>query len=461
MHLDRRVLIQLAFFVVITVVGGSVMVFRYMDLPNLLFGVGHYRVTVQLPATGGLYKNANVTYRGTDVGRVLDVRLTDSGVDADLSLESSIRIPRNLDAQVHSQTAIGEQYVALLPRGGQGPALANGDVIPLDRASVPPDINTLLDATNRGLEAIPGDNLNTAVNEAATAVGGLGPELSRLVRASTTIAIDAQQNLDSITTLIDGAKPVLDSQTDTAGPIRTWAANLAAITGQLQNQDVAVRGVITRGGAAADEVRQLFDRMQPTLRVLLANLVSIDGVALTYQPNLEQILALVPEAVADVQGAGLANRNSNQGYRGSYLSFNLNINLPPPCTTGFLPAQQQRVPSETDYPDRPAGAFYCRIPQDSMFHVRGARNLPCETRPGKRAPTVRMCESDENYVPLNDGWNWKGDPNATTTGQSVPQVTPESTPTPPASSTGSATPASPLPTGPPTWQSMLTPAEGR
>jgi phospholipid/cholesterol/gamma-HCH transport system substrate-binding protein len=37
-----------------------------------------------------------------------------------------------------------------------------------------------------------------------------------------------------------------------------------------------------------------------------------------------------------------------------------------------------------------------------------------------------MCESDEQYVPLNDGYNWKGDPNATTTGQSVPQLPPDS-----------------------------------
>ena len=55
--------------------------------------------------------------------------------------------------------------------------------------------------------------------------------------------------------------------------------------------------------------------------------------------------------------------------------------------------------------------------------VRGVRNTPCITRPGKRAPTVAMCESDENYVPLNDGYNWKGDPNATLSGQRVPQLT--------------------------------------
>ena len=57
-------------------------------------------------------------------------------------------------------------------------------------------------------------------------------------------------------------------------------------------------------------------------------------------------------------------------------------------------------------------------------NVRGVRNIPCETKPGKRAPTVEMCESDEQYVPLNDGYNWKGDPNATLSGQGVPQYAP-------------------------------------
>ncbi len=68
--------------------------------------------------------------------------------------------------------------------------------------------------------------------------------------------------------------------------------------------------------------------------------------------------------------------------------------------------------------------MYCRIPHDATFNVRGARNIPCETVPGKRAPTVKMCESDEQYVPLNDGDSWKGDPNATLSGQDVPQLSP-------------------------------------
>jgi phospholipid/cholesterol/gamma-HCH transport system substrate-binding protein len=136
----------------------------------------------------------------------------------------------------------------------------------------------------------------------------------------------------------------------------------------------------------------------------------------------------------------VAKRNTKQDYMGDYLFLNLNLNLPPPCTTGFLPAQQRRAPTFEDYPDRPAGDVYCRIPQDAPFNVRGARNLPCETVPGKRAPTVKMCESNEYYVPLNDGYNWKGDPNATLSGQPIPQLPPGSPPAPAVPPPGPAPP---------------------
>jgi phospholipid/cholesterol/gamma-HCH transport system substrate-binding protein len=58
------------------------------------------------------------------------------------------------------------------------------------------------------------------------------------------------------------------------------------------------------------------------------------------------------------------------------------------------------------------------------MNVRGVRNIPCETKPDKRSPTVELCESDEQYIPLNDGLNWKGDPNAKLSGQGVPQYAP-------------------------------------
>lgn len=438
MRLSRRVKLQLLVFAVVSLVSGLVMTIGYMGLPSLLFGVGRYSVVMQLPTTGGLYKSGNVSYRGQEVGRVVDVRMTDTGIEAELSLDSAVRIPADLDAQVHSRTAIGEQYVDLVPRRDAGATLLkNGDVIAYDRTSVPPDIGTLLDDTNRGLAGIPRDNLKTVIDEGAVAVGGLGPDLARLVKGSTTLAIDAKKNLEPLTNLIDQSAPILDSQSDTADSIAAWAAHLAEITSQVKEHDSAVRGVLKDGPTAVAEAKQLFDRLQPSLPIMLANLTGVADLALTYHAGLEQVLVLLPQAVAILSSSLVPDLGLKTAYKGPFVTFDLNLNIPPPCLTGYLPPSQQRSPAFEDYPDRPAGDLYCRVPQDSAFNVRGARNIPCVTKPGKRAPTAALCKSDEDYVPLNDGYNWKGDPNATLSGQDIPQLAPGS-PAPPSGMTSEA-----------------------
>ncbi|MGV0580203.1 MlaD family protein [Mycolicibacterium elephantis] len=429
MRLTRRIRLQLAMFTVIAISGVAVLLLGYVDLPARLFGIDRYRVTVELPESAGLYANGNVTYRGTEVGLIQDVRLTADGVSAVMSLDSRVPIPSDLTAEVHSVTALGEQYIALTPRSATAPPLRDGDVIPRSRTAVPAPIDRLLDSTNRGLEAIPRDNLKTMIDESYIAVGNLGAELSRIVDGSTKLAIDAADNQDALIEVIDRSPKVLDSQTASAGAVSAWADNLASITEQLRANDGAVAGLIDSGGPAADEARQLLQRLQPTVPLLLANLVSVGQVGITYQPNLEQILVLAPQGVAAAQAGFVPNLNiPGARFAPHGLTLSLNTNLPPPCTTGFLPAQQRVAPSVEEVPERPAGNLYCRIPQDSPFNVRGARNIPCAAKPWKRAPTVKMCESDEEYVPLNDGMNWKGDPNATLSGQDIPQLDPEASP---------------------------------
>lgn len=434
MHMTRRIWIQITIFCVVSLIALTVMGLWFVQIPSLVFGVDRYTVTVELPEAGGLYDRSNVTYRGTEVGTVKSVGLTDTGVEAELSLDSGIEIPSDLSVEVHSQSAVGEQYIALLPNNSTSAPLRDGDVIARDRSSVPPDINELLNATNRGLEAIPGDNLKTAVDEAYVALGGLGPELARFFKGGSNLAIDAKANLGDLTNLTDNVAPILETQTDTSDSVQAWAAHLATVTDQLKTNDAAVRGTLQEAPGAAEELRSLFDRVKPTLPVILANLVTVGDVALAYQPNIEYLLVLLPTGTEAIQGVGVANRNTKMDYKGAFLSFNLNLNLPPACTTGFLPAQQLRSTALEDSPDPPPGDLYCRIPQDAALNVRGARNIPCVTKPGKRAPSAAMCESDEEYVPLNEGYNWKGDPNATITGQVIPQPppgTPGSTGIPP------------------------------
>jgi phospholipid/cholesterol/gamma-HCH transport system substrate-binding protein len=449
LRLNRRTWIQLSILTLVTVLSCGAMAFDYMKLPETLFGIGEYNVTVDLPASGGLYKTSVVTYRGTDVGQVKSVDVTATGVRAVLALRSAVKVPSDVQASVHSRSAIGEQYIELTPKAGKdgehSQPLRAGDIIPAGHVDVPVDIGHLLDLTNRALQAIPRDNLHTVIDETNRAVGGLGPELSRIVDGSTALAIAGGRTVDPLAALIDQSPAVLNSQVQTSDAIATWADRTAAITAQFKAQDAALRDLLTQGSSGVEEGRALFDRVAPALPVLFANLVSLGDIAVVYRHDIEQLLVLLPQGIAVMAGALVPNLNTKQEYKGFYLDFNLNLNLPPPCTTGFLPPTQRRAPASVDAPDRPAADLYCRVPQDSEFNVRGARNIPCETKPWKRAPTVEMCESDEDYVPLNEGYNWKGNPNATTTGQGVPQYPPGQDPRlPPPRGTAPAPPQAPV-----------------
>lgn len=484
LRLSRTVWTQLAILGAVTVVACSVMAFGFVHVPTLL-GYGRYTVTVELPESGGLYPTSVVTYRGTEIGRVSAVDVTAGGVRVELNLDSSIKVPADVSAAVHSRSAVGEQFVELIPAAGQsgsGAELRSGATIPVAKVRIPPDIGNLLDATNRALEAIPQDNLRTVVDEADKAVSGLGPELSRIVNGSTALAIEAGKNVGPITQLIDQSPAVLNSQVQTADSIATWAQRLASITGQFKAQNVAFAELLKLGQPTLDEGRALFDRFAPALPLLLANMVSLGDIAITYRHDIEQLLVLFPQGTALMSAIAVADSDLKTPYRGIYLDFKLNMNLPPPCNTGFLPIKQQRIPSEVDYPERPAGELYCRVPQDSDLNVRGVRNIPCENNPAKRSPTVELCESNEPYVPLNDGYVWKGDPNATLTGQGVPQYAPGTDPRQnPGAPPGPAPPVAFVPYDPATggyvgpdgkpytdsdlaattkgktWQSMLTP----
>src|SRR6516162_8040004 len=141
--LSRFVRIQLAIFTIVGTIGVIAMVLFYIQAPTLL-GIGRMTVTLELPATGGLYRFGNVTYRGVQIGKVTAVGLTPTGAQVTLSLDASPKIPADLTAQVLSISAVGENYVDLRPRTNSAPYLHDGSVIAVHDTTIPQPIGPVL-----------------------------------------------------------------------------------------------------------------------------------------------------------------------------------------------------------------------------------------------------------------------------------------------------------------------------
>jgi phospholipid/cholesterol/gamma-HCH transport system substrate-binding protein len=392
--LTRFVRIQLAIFAIVGIIGVIAMVLFYIQAPTLL-GIGRMTVTLELPATGGLYRFSNVTYRGVQVGKVTGVALTANGAKATLSLGTSPKIPANLHADVLSVSAVGEQYVDLRPRTDSAPYLHNGSVIAMGDTTLPQAVGPMLDQLNALIKSLPKNKIGQLLDESFQAFNGAGYDFGSLADSSSRISADANSIVDRTRALTEDSGPLLDAQAQTTDSIRRWAHSLAGISDVLATDDSKVRTILRNGPGALDEASRLFEQIKPTLPVLLANLTTIGQIGITYHPSLEQVLVLLPASVGYVSTAASMNWPDGKS-RGD---FALTIDDPPICTVGFLPPSQWRSPSDTSDMDTPDG-LYCKLPQDSPLAVRGARNYPCMGHPGKRAPTVEICNSDKPYMPL-------------------------------------------------------------
>src|ERR1700749_3604937 len=399
--LTRFIRMQLIVFAVLTVAALIARGVFYLPIPSPL-GVGQYRLVAELPASGGLYRTSNVTYRGIQIGRVTRVEPTAHGVRASLSIDSPYQIPIDASANVHSVSAIGEQYLDLVSKDNPGKFFAAGQTI--TKGTVPSEIGPALDAANRGLSALPNRKIASLLDETAQAVGGLGPSLQRLVDSTQAIVGDFEAKMSDVDDIIANAAPILDSQVDSGDSIARWSHNLKVLTAQTAHTDQHVQSILSKAAPTADQVNDVFNDVRESLPQTLANLEVVADMLMRYNKGLEQLLVFLPE-VGSVAQTLIASAPGSV-----LMNFNLSLNNPPPCLTGFLPASEWRSPADVSTAPLPEGT-YCKIPQDTQANaVRGARNYPCVDVPGKRAATPRECRDNKPYVPL--GTNpWYGDPN--------------------------------------------------
>src|SRR5271163_2137736 len=292
MRVTRFVKNQLILFTVLTVITMVVLGGYYLRLPSEV-GFGHYSLKADLPTSGGLYRTANVTYRGATIGKVTTVEPTRTGVQATMSIEDRYKIPVDATANVHSVSAVGEQYLDLVSKGNPGKFFSPGQTI--TKGTVPEDIGMALDALERSLAALPKNKIASLLDETALAVGGLGPALHRLVDSTQALGGDFAANTSDVDDIIAQAGPLLDSQASSGDEIRRWVHNLNIVAAQTAQEDPRLQNLLSNAAPTLDAANDLLGGLRESLPQTLANLEVVTGLLLRYHKGLEQVLVLLPQ----------------------------------------------------------------------------------------------------------------------------------------------------------------------
>lgn len=330
--MSRGVLLRLVALGLTVLAGFGYMLFGVVGVRA---GAQPYKLTVMLPSAGGIYSEADVTYRGVTVGRVRALHLERAGVAAVLAINPGVRIPADSTASVRELTAAGEQYLDLVPGRPGGAYLPHGGVIAVDHTSVPVSIDATLIDFGQLLSSINPADLQKVNKELAAGFGGAGPQFHALV-AETTNLLDALRASENATVSLQvGGKAVLRTALATNQELQRFSSSLRKLTGAVATDDPDLRQLLTHGASAVAGLHQVLSADSGNIETFIASLATITKTAYARNPAIQALFQALPVFATNLAGV------AGNGTINTELLFNTADTVCP-----YLPAAELPSPSE-------------------------------------------------------------------------------------------------------------------
>ncbi|MFI7668824.1 MCE family protein [Nocardia sp. NPDC049526] len=344
--------------IVVLILGMSYLgaaVLRINPLPST------YQVRVELMSSGGLAPNNDVTFRGSRVGKVADVRVSGDGVAAIAEINDTARIPVGGTVAVGRLSAAGEQYLDFRPDSDSGPYLSDGSIVDRSATSTPVTVQSVLTNMSGLIGGMNPARLNVIIDELDKALAG-GPDrlrnmvagISRAMSGLTDLLPQTQRLLENLQVI---AETTMHAQPD----LTTLTTGSSALFQQLTAADQEVRKFLELGPGQLATLGGIMHDTQDPMTNLITNFVAITKAAKLRQPAIE---ALFPALRAGSEAIGIPAHDN---------AFNTMVDPwpRPTCDYDTIPV----VPTDKTVDTRVRLYNYC-ITTDPALQIRGSANAP-------------------------------------------------------------------------------------
>lgn len=268
-------------------------------------GPGAVHLTVNFRRAVAVYPGSSVRVMGLDAGTIDAVVPEGNRVRVEISVDHDVPVPADVKAAVVPLSLIGERSVTLFPAWQEGEARAHdGDVIPIERTTVPAEPDEALQAFTDLARGLDPDEVARLVHEGAETLDGRGDLLNE--------SLTQMGDLSQLMATED------DSLVAVAGNLNELAGTLGRRQEQLGH---VIDSFATASGVLADERQDIQD--------LLAGLGQLaqegDGIVRSAEDHLPEDLAQLARLTRSVHTnldavallVDALNRNS-QGLIGAY-----------------------------------------------------------------------------------------------------------------------------------------------
>jgi phospholipid/cholesterol/gamma-HCH transport system substrate-binding protein len=287
------VLAQLVLFGLISVV---IVSYTLFNLIGVHVTSKPFSVHMSLKTGGGIFEGAEVAFRGVQVGRVTHLKLDTNGVEITLAINHGTKIPINSTAHIYDLSAVGEQYVDLVPTDKPSSAFLHaGSSIPASQTTTPLQTATVLYDLEQFVDSINPADIRIIGAEGAAAFAGVGPDLRSLIADTTQIADELTASKSAAFDLLDNAKILLQGAAAHSAQFDTFATSLQQLSQTLADSTPTLDKFFAQSESTTRLINGLVTANGSAVGVLLANGASLSQIQVSYLPGLKALLVAVPQ----------------------------------------------------------------------------------------------------------------------------------------------------------------------
>jgi phospholipid/cholesterol/gamma-HCH transport system substrate-binding protein len=267
----------------------------------LPLGPQGYRVSVQMPESSLLVKEADVRMAGLDIGKVKDLKLArQGGNEVQLEIKPEFApLPKDVHAILRQKSLLGQVYIELTPGTRDGPKLKDGERIPAKSVVEPVELDEIISLFDKETRS----NFQGWIREISIAIrNGRGEDLSNAIGNLDEFASSGSHLLKilddqgpAVRQLVRNTGVTLNALTERRGQLRELIGNANTFFQALASRNNSLAETIAIFPTFLDESRLTLDRLRvfanntdPLIRDLIP-------VALLLKPTLHDLGTLSPD----------------------------------------------------------------------------------------------------------------------------------------------------------------------
>ncbi|NMN95384.1 MCE family protein [Nocardiaceae bacterium YC2-7] len=257
-----------------------------------------------------LPQDAKVKVGGADVGVVEKITTTNFKADVTMKIQNSVQLPKDgTRAELRQATPLGDVFVSIefQPLKPGGELLGNGATI--DNTSAGATVEELLISASTLINGGVLTQAANIMNEAASMVGGKGPQLTHLIEKLTSVVGTLNERTAAIDGTLKQTDTLLATLNQRRGDLGQIANSLPSMISVLAQNNQTIGDLLAKTATASDALKDFADTSGGQLDSLLVSVDSLMSSIAVWQNKIgglaDGLGALTPKIVASTKSTSI------------------------------------------------------------------------------------------------------------------------------------------------------------